>query len=163
APISRGATSCGTSNRVGRVDRPGAASIQATAELVVPRSIPIRTGPDPASVILARLHLGTARTERPLPARPRRAGRATRDRTSSVGNAVAGAVQRVAFADVQFELPPVLAIPRDAPELQRADLRHVALDVDRDEGVFLSFESQGDFEGAQLFQVVVPLLDERAR
>src|SRR3712207_2134926 len=66
------------------------------------------------------------------------------------------------FADVEFELPALRAVARDAPDFERADLRDARLKADGEHRVLLAVELERDFERAQLFEVVAPVFDQLA-
>src|SRR5436309_2120809 len=70
--------------------------------------------------------------------------------------------QILRFADVQLELPPLLAVPLLAPQVEGADFSHTAFEHDGDEVVGAAITSfERDFERAELFQVLAPVVDER--
>src|ERR1044072_8784460 len=62
--------------------------------------------------------------------------------------------------DVEFELPTLRAVARDAPDFERADLGHARFKADGEHRVLLAFELERDFERAQLLDLVAPVLDE---
>src|ERR1700750_1878014 len=65
----------------------------------------------------------------------------------------------VLLPDVEFELPALRAVARDAPDFERADLGHARLKADGQHRVLLAFEVERDFERARLFNLVAPVLD----
>src|SRR5215207_2172926 len=68
----------------------------------------------------------------------------------------------VLLPDVELELPALRAVARDAPDFERADLRHARLKADGQHRVLLAFELERDLERAQLLYLVAPVLDEAA-
>src|SRR6186997_994980 len=111
--------SCGTGNTSTRgLGR--RVSTAATAELVVPRSTPIRNG---------------------------------------VGAISCGS----ALADVQLQLPAMCAVSCVAPEFERSDLCHDALERHGDDPIVCGggqarVGRQRHFERAEFFEVVAPVL-----
>src|SRR4051812_16171012 len=69
----------------------------------------------------------------------------------------------VRVTDVQLELPALAAIARNTPELDRADFGHLALEGHRDSGAVLAVDLQRHVQGAQFFEIVAPILDQRSR
>src|SRR5215203_3136786 len=65
----------------------------------------------------------------------------------------------VLFPDVELQLPALRAVARDTPDFERADLRHARLKADGQHRVLLALHLQSDFERAQLFYLVAPVLD----
>src|SRR5262249_13071057 len=67
------------------------------------------------------------------------------------------------FADVQFELPAVIALALLPPQLQRPDFRHGALERYGNEIVLAAAVLlERDFERRELLEIVAPVFDERA-
>src|SRR5215207_7279999 len=66
----------------------------------------------------------------------------------------------VLLPDVELQLPALRAVARDAPDFERADLRHARLKADGQDRVLLAVHLQRDFERAQLFDLVAPVLDD---
>src|SRR5215208_5423715 len=64
--------------------------------------------------------------------------------------------------DVEFELPALRAVARDAPDLERAHLGHARLQPDGHDRVILPVHLERDLERARLLYLVAPVLDEAA-
>src|SRR5262245_8399013 len=66
------------------------------------------------------------------------------------------------FADVELELPALLAVAAEAPDFERADLGHLAVQVDRHGAAFLAGAFQGRHQRRELFDLIFPFFDEQA-
>src|SRR4051794_13629383 len=64
---------------------------------------------------------------------------------------------------VQLQLPAVVLIAGDAPQLQRPHLGDAALERHGQHGVVLSVEAKRDFQRTQLIDLLAPVFDERSR
>src|SRR5262245_32335320 len=56
--------------------------------------------------------------------------------------------------NIEFQLPSLLSVARDAPEFERADLCDAALQSHRQHGVFLSVDFERNFERAYLLNFI---------
>src|SRR6478609_253520 len=66
------------------------------------------------------------------------------------------------LADVELKLPAVLVVAAVAPQLERADLGHLAVQVDRHHAALLAGRLQRRRHRRQLVDLALPVLDQGA-
>src|SRR5262249_30441550 len=66
------------------------------------------------------------------------------------------------LAHVEFQLPALLAVAAQTPQLQSPDLRHLAVQVDRHRLPFVAGRLQGRRQGRELVDLSFPVFDQRA-
>src|SRR5438128_2515811 len=66
------------------------------------------------------------------------------------------------LAHVEFQLPALLAVAAQAPQLQSPHFGDPGVDVDRHRAALLARSFQGGREGTQLVDLALPVVDQRA-
>src|SRR5271157_1076440 len=66
------------------------------------------------------------------------------------------------FTDVQFELPALGPVTRDAPDFEGADLRDACFQPYRQDGALVPVQLQRYLQWAQLFNLITPILQQVA-